>query len=112
VPIAPAPVQVRTLSDADLEDPRLTSRLRDVLRDAPTGLLAAYGLEAFHALRRATERPIGRFAAAAEAQDASRLGVASTVIVLESELPRFLAEFGGTNPPPLNVTPLPRGRGR
>lgn len=112
VPLAPAPIHVRTISDADLEDPRLAHRLRDALRGAPAGLLAAHGLEAFTALRGATERPIGRFAAAAEAQDASRLGVASTVFVLEGELPRFLAEFGGTNPPPLNVTPLPRGRGR
>jgi predicted transcriptional regulator len=112
VPLSPATIHVRTISEADLGDPRLAARLRLLVGGAPSGLLAAYGLEALHALRSATDRPIGRFAAAAGAQDASRLGVPSTVFVLEAELPRFLAEFGGTNPPPLEVTPLPKRRGR
>ncbi len=112
VPLSPAPIHVRTLSEDDLGDGRLTDRLREALTSAAAGLIAAHGLEAFHALRSATDRPIGRFAAAAEAQEASRLGVPSTVFVLEGELPRFLAEFGGPNPPPLDVTPLPTRRGR
>lgn len=112
VPLSPAPIHVRTISETDLDDGRLPARLRDALGDAAPGLLAAHGLEAFHALRSATDRPIGRFAAAAEAQEASRLGVPSTVFVLEGELPRFLAEFGGPNPPPLDVTPLSQRRSR
>src|SRR5580658_6364859 len=95
VRLSPAPVHVRTLSEEDL-----------------AGLLAAHGLEAYHALRTAVDLPVARFAVAAEAREASRIGVASTVFVLEAELPRFLAEFGGPDPPPLDVTPLPKGRGR
>ncbi|MGB6441928.1 MAG: hypothetical protein WBF81_01350, partial [Thermoplasmata archaeon] len=112
VPLSPAPVHVRTLSESDLVDVRLRGRLRRALGSDPGGLLAAHGLEAYHALRSATERPVGRFAVAAEAREASQIGVTSTVFVLETELPRFLAEFGGPDPPPLDVTPLPHRRGR
>lgn len=112
VPLSPASVRVRTLSEEDLRDPRLSERVRRSVRADSGGLLAAHGLEAYHALRSATGTPVGRFAVAAAARDASRIGVPSTVFVLESELARFLAEFGGPDPPPLEVTPLPRGRGR
>jgi predicted transcriptional regulator len=112
VRLAPAPVYVRTLSEEDLVDPHLSERLRRAVGSRPEGLLAAHGLEAYHAVRSATDRPIGRFAVAAEARDASRIGVPSTVFVLETELPRFLAEFGGPDPPPLDVSPLPKRRGR
>jgi predicted transcriptional regulator len=112
VPLSPAPVHVRTLSEDDLRDDRLAQRVRSTLGPPAPGLLGAHGLEAFHALRSATDRPIGRFAVAAEAREASRIGVPSTVFVLEGELPRFLAEFGGADPPPLDVTPLPRRRDR
>jgi predicted transcriptional regulator len=108
VPLSPAPVHVRTLSETDLDDVRLSDRLRRSVAGAPPGLLAAHGLEAYHALRSATDRGVARFAVAAEAREASRIGVASTVYVLETELPRFLAEFGGPDPPPLDVSPLPR----
>ena len=112
VPLTPAPVHVRTVSEDDLRDDRLPARVRAVIDRQPAGLLGAHGLEAYHALRSATDRPVGRFAVGAEARAASQLGVPSTVFVLEGELPRFLSEFGGTNAPPLDVTPLPRRRGR
>ncbi|MGI0129464.1 MAG: hypothetical protein ACREEC_04835 [Thermoplasmata archaeon] len=110
VRLSPAPVHVRTLSQADLIDAHLADRLRRSVGRDPDGLLAAHGLEAYHALRSSTDRPIGRFAVAAEAREASRIGVASTVVVFETDLARFLAEFGGPDPPPLDVSPLPRGR--
>jgi predicted transcriptional regulator len=112
VPLVPAPIRVRTLSESDLADDRLLVRLRTSVSRSTPGVLAAHGLEAFHVLRTATSRPIVRFAVAAGAREASRLGVPSTVFVLERELPRFLAEFGGSDPPPLEVTPLPRRRER
>jgi predicted transcriptional regulator len=112
VPLAPATIHVRTLSEEDLSDDRLVERIRGIVAGAPTGLLAAHGLEAFHALRSATDRAIGRFAVAAEAREASRIGVPSTVFVLEGDLPRFLAEFGGPDPPLLEVMPLSKRRGR
>jgi predicted transcriptional regulator len=112
VRLSPAPVHVRTLSEDDLKDSRLPYRLRRSIEGTAAGLLAAHGLEAYHALRSAVARPVGRFAVAAEAREASRIGVPSTVFVLEAELPRFLGEFAGPAPPPLDVTPLPKGRGR
>jgi len=112
VPLSPGPVHVRTISPVDLDDPRLASRVRRALGRSPPGLLGAYGLEAFHAVRAATDRAVDRFAVAAAAREASQLGVPSTVFVLEGELPRFLSEFGGPEAPPLDVTPLPRHGGR
>jgi predicted transcriptional regulator len=112
VRLQPAPVHVRTVSEEDLLDGRLAERVRRALSPDPGGLLAAHGLEAYHILRSSTDRLVGRFAVAAEAREASRIGVPSTVFVLEAELPRFLAEFGGTDPPPLDVSPLPPRRRR
>jgi predicted transcriptional regulator len=105
VPITPASVRVRTLSDSDLADPALARRL-GLLVDGAPGLLAAEGLEAFHALRQATDRPIVRFAVAASALDAARMGVPSTVTVHQRDLPRLLAAFAVSDPPPLDVGPL------
>jgi predicted transcriptional regulator len=110
VPLLPAPVNVRTLSVPDLADPRLAARLRREVDRAGAGWVAAHGLEAYHALRAATGRPIGRFAVAAGAREASRLGVPSTVVVIETDLPRLLSEFGELDPPPLDVAPLGRTR--
>jgi len=111
VPITPTQVVIRTVSDADLNDPSLPNRLRAIL-PASEGVLAAQGLEAFHSLRRATNRSIQRFASAAACLEASRLGVASTVVVLERDLPGLLQAFSVSNPPPLDVGPLPSRVGR
>ena len=105
VPLAPAVVAVRTLRESDLDDPRLARRLAGAL-PGPDAILAAEGLEAYHALRRATSRPIARFAPAATCVEAARLGVPSTLFVLERDLPRLLASFGVPSPPPLDVLPL------
>jgi predicted transcriptional regulator len=106
VPLAPAPVTVRTITEQDLSDPALARRLAMLLASAP-GLLAAEGLEAVHSLEQATDRPILRFAAAAASLEASRIGVPSTVVVLDRDLPQLLSTFSGSNPPPLDVRPLP-----
>lgn len=105
VPIVPARVVVRTVSEVDLNDASLPARLRAILPPRE-GVLAAQGLEAFHSLRRATDRPIQRFAAAAGCLEASRLGVPSTVVVLGRDLPELLQVFSVSNPPPLDVGPL------
>ncbi len=114
VPIRPAEITVRTLSEKDLSDPTLARRLREGL--PPTDeLLAAEGLEASYSLARATERAVVRFAVASACAEASRLGVPSTVFVLERDLPRLLGSFSGPEPPLLRVLPVPRAgrvRGR
>ena len=107
VPIAPAPIVVRTLAPPDLSDPRLSERVRSSLPSDPLALIGAEGLEAYHALSSAGGRNVLRFAAGRASLEASRLGVPSYVLVLESALPYLLAEFAGPSPPPLDVAPLP-----
>ena len=106
VPLATATVTIRTLSEADLAGPFLERRLRASL-PAPSVVLGAEGLEAFHTLRQATDRPIVRFAVAASALEAARIGVPSTVFVLDRDLPQLLAAFSVVRPPALDVRPLP-----
>jgi putative transcriptional regulator len=113
VPLTRAPVSARTLSVRDLHDPQLASRIRRANATLPDpGLLAAVGLEAYQMLRGTTSRPVIRFAVAAAAGEASRLGVPSTVWLMDTDLPRFLAEFSGPDPPPLDVRPLRDAGGR
>ncbi|MGD0249274.1 MAG: hypothetical protein ABSB97_00045 [Thermoplasmata archaeon] len=109
VSLEPAVVAVRTISEADLEDPRLRGRVAEAL-PAPNAVLAAEGLEPYHTLRRVTSRAIVRFAPATTCVEAARLGVPSTLFVLERDLPRLLASFAVPNPPPLDVLSLGSGR--
>ena len=109
VPLTPAPISVRTLTAGDLSDPRLRTRVRESLPKDPLALVAANGLEAYHALSLVHERPVLRFAAGTACLDASRLGVPSYILVLESDLPYLLAQFAGPSPPPLEVAPLEGG---
>ena len=113
VPLTPAPIRVCTLAATDLADLRVASRVRQNLPSDPLALVTADGLEAYHVLSSAVARPVLRFAAGAACLEASRLGVPSFVLVLESDLPRLLAQFAGPSPPPLEVAPLPEeGRRR
>jgi predicted transcriptional regulator len=107
VALIAAPISVRTLTSADLADPRLGERVRRSLPANPTTLLAAEGLEAYLALSNATPRPVLRFAPGYACLEAAAVGVPSYVLVLETGLSRLLDQFGGPNPPPLEVAPLP-----
>jgi len=110
VPLSPATITVRTIGVDDLTDPHLPARVRRALPSDPLALIAAEGLESFHALTRAHVRSALRFAAGSACLEASRLGVPSFVLVLENDLPRLLGQFTGPTPPPLEVAPLPGGR--
>jgi putative transcriptional regulator len=109
VPLTPAPISVRTLSATDLADSQLPRRVRASLPSDPLALVAAEGLEAYHALSSAGARAVQRFAAGHACLEASRLGVPSYLLVLEGDLPYLLAQFAGPSPPPLEVAPLPGG---
>lgn len=111
VTLEPATVSIRTLAEPDLSDPCLPDRLRALVGTAEE-YLAAEGLEAFDALHRATAHRIHRFAVGAAAREAARLGVPGTIVVMDRDLPRLLAEFSGPDPPPLDVLPLPKGEHR
>jgi putative transcriptional regulator len=109
VTLTPAPIEVRTLAVGDLVDPHLGTRVRNSLPSDPLALVSADGLEAYHVLSNAISGRILRFAAGTACLEASRLGVPSYVLVLESDLPHLLAQFSGPSPPPLEVAPLSGG---
>jgi predicted transcriptional regulator len=106
VPIARGRVRVVPVPLARLHDRAISARIRSMVRRAGPSLLAAQGLEAYHLLAHAVDRPIVRFAVATACREASQVGVSSTVLVLDEELPRLLHQFSGNDPPPLEITPL------
>lgn len=110
VPIQPATVSVRTISDPELLRASPT-RLRSFLRGTH-GVVVAVGLEAYVRLAEAGLGPIERFAAAEVAREASRVGVPVTIVLLQRDLPRLLAEFSTGPIPSLDVSPLFGARAR
>ncbi|MCI4322752.1 MAG: hypothetical protein L3K03_01805 [Thermoplasmata archaeon] len=105
VPIAPAPIRIRTITEADLGAPPMARKLARAIEGEP-GLVATQGLEAYHAAKAVTNRELVRFGVTSATREASQVGVSSTVIVLDRDLPRLLAAYSGTHPPPLEVAPL------
>jgi predicted transcriptional regulator len=110
-------VRVLTLPQEAVRNPRLVPALAATLRKAPSGLLAAQGLEAYHLLGRAAPgRSILRFGIAAAIEEAARLGIDCTVVVLDRETPYLLHQFEVVQPPSLDFvavrvpTGLPRRR--
>ena len=103
LPLSRGRVEVLTVPPDRLGDRRLLADLRRRARGSG-GLLAAPSLEAFHLLSRATDRPVLRFGVGAACGEAARVGVDSLVVLLEEELPRFLEQFTGPEPPLLSVT--------
>jgi predicted transcriptional regulator len=106
VPLKPAEIRIVTLPDSEALDQRLRGQLRRLVQDTPEGLLAASGIEAYHWLEHASSRPVLRYAVAASAIEASKVGVPTTLVVLESDLPRLLARFDQPQPPPITVRRL------
>jgi predicted transcriptional regulator len=106
VALRPAEIRIVTLPDSDALHPRVLSQLRRLVRNTSEGLLAASGIEAHHWLQRASSRPVLHFAVAASAIEASKVGVPTTLVVLESDLPRLLARFDQPQPPPMTVQRL------
>ncbi|HYK93217.1 MAG TPA: hypothetical protein VEY07_04140 [Thermoplasmata archaeon] len=109
LPLPRGRVEVLTVSPRLLDDPRARAELRRRLVGS-SGILAAPSLEAFHLASRTTHRPILRFGVGPACSEASRVGVDSTVVLLEPELPRFLEQFVGPDPPPLSVHRLDDAR--
>jgi predicted transcriptional regulator len=106
VPLQPAEVRIVTIPDSAALDKRLLPQLRRVIGEGPEGLLATFGIEAYHWVRQATARPILRYGVAPSATEASKVGVATVLVVLESELPRLMAHFDQPQPPPITVRRL------
>ena len=106
VSLQPAEIRIVTLPDSGALDKRLLGQLRRLVRGTSEGLLAASGIEAYHWLQRASPRPVLRYAVAASAIEASKVGVPTTLVVLESDLPRLLARFDQPQPSPITVRRL------
>lgn len=105
VPITPAPIRVRTVPESELYSRGLSRRIATGLRGV-RGPVAVEGLEAFLAVRHATPSPVHRFAPVAVCREASRVGVPSTLVVLDRDVPRVLGELAGPSPPPVEVLSL------
>jgi len=112
VPMRPGALRVLTVPSDSLGERGLTEALAGMIGPSGGGLLAAQGLEAYHLLGRAApHRMILRFGIAAGIEEATQLGVACTVVVLDRDAPRLLQQFEGTSPPLIDfVTVRPAGR--
>ncbi|MGA7923016.1 MAG: hypothetical protein WCA77_03470 [Thermoplasmata archaeon] len=106
LPVLTGKVRVITIATDSSGDPETKHLLAERLQERPPGLVAAPGLEAFHVASRATSGPVLRFGVAAAVIEASRVGVDTTVVLLDTDLPRFLGGFSGRNVVPLTVDHL------
>ena len=89
---------------------RLLGELRKALGPVDAELLAAEGIEAVHALRRATSRPFVRFGVAAAAREAVLLGVPAAIVVSDSHLRVLLQRLAEPSPAvPVEVRTIPVG---
>ena len=108
--IVPLPVgHLRVLAvPADrLSMPGTPGAVRHAVTSAPTSLLLAFGLEAYHLVQRALPtRPFVRFGVAAAIAEATRLGVDCTLVVVDRDLPRVFEQLEGPDVPPLDFLPL------
>jgi predicted transcriptional regulator len=104
--IEPAEVRVLTIRWPGSDGSAVVRAIARDLSTHPPGLLGASGLEAYELTRRAVDRPIVRFAVGASAAEAARVGVPSTVVVLEEELSRLLDELPGRDRPKVSVRPI------
>lgn len=107
VPLRPAPVELLTIREGAAERRGTIRDLARALSARRSSVVAAHGLEAFLLVRRAAgARSVERFGVPAVVEEASRLGVASTIVVLDRDAPQLLAQFGGSSSPRITVVPL------
>jgi putative transcriptional regulator len=109
VPLRVAEVELLTVPEADAGAPATARDLARALAARPGALVAAHGLEAYLLAGRAVgRRPLTRFGVAAAVEEASRLGVPSTIVVLDRDAPQLLAQFGRSGSPKIAVVPVGR----
>jgi predicted transcriptional regulator len=110
VPLPHGHLGVVALPVDRLGDASLIAQVRAAVLAAPDGLLLAFGLEGYHVLVRAIpRRPIVRFGVAAAIEEATRLGVVCTLVVVDRDLPRVFEQLEGPDVPPLEFLPLEGG---
>jgi putative transcriptional regulator len=112
VPLPFGRLQVVAFPHARLADPSLPGTVHDAVRAARPGLLAAFGLGAYHVLARAApDRQLVRFGVAAALMEATSLGVNATVVVADRDLPRLFLQFDRPETPEFEFLPLGKGGG-
>ncbi len=104
--IEPAEIRVLTLRWPGSDGSAAVRAIARDVADHPPGLVGASGLEAYEITRRAVDRPIVRYAVGTAAAEAACVGVPSTVVVLEEDLPRLLDELPARDRPKVSVRPL------
>jgi predicted transcriptional regulator len=113
VPLRPAPVEVLTVPEGAAAVPATAQSLARALARRSASLVAAHGLEAFLLADRAARgRPVERFGVPAVVEEASRLGVPATIVVLDRDAPQLLSAFDRSASPRIRIVPLDRSRGR
>jgi len=112
VPLPHGRLQVIALPSDRIADRELPAEVRATLDTSRAGLLAAFGLGAYHVLARAAPtRPFVRFGVAAALAEATELGVDGTVVVTDRDLPRLFEQFDRPETPSLEFLPLRRAVG-
>ena len=91
----PAQIRIIPIPSLELADPSLPHRLGEAVDATEPGIVAAQGLEAYYLLRKVRPGPVVRFAVGHVCREAAQVGVRSTIVVLDEELPRLLAQFPG-----------------
>lgn len=110
VPLRPGTVELLSIREGDLAEPGTALALSQALSRRPETLLAVHGLEALHLVATAAPgRPVARFGIAAAVEEAARLGVSSTVVLLDRDAPQLMAQFEIPDGLPIKLTTLGRG---
>jgi putative transcriptional regulator len=111
VPLERGETRVLTIPDRTVRDRGTARALASAIRAQKTGLIAAHGLEAYLLAQRAAPgRSVIRFGIAAAVEEAAQLGVASTVVVLDRDVPNLLAQFSPSRNPMVEFVRVGRGR--
>ncbi len=112
VPLHPVRVRVLIVPESSLEAGATVRAVTTELARFRRGLLAAHGLEVHHLVERAAPgRNVVRFGIAGAIEEASSLGVACTIVVLDRDVPELLTRFDASRPPAFDLVRLGRGRG-
>lgn len=106
LPIPKATIRVLSIPSEALGDPRLSDALRREIAGRTGSVVATFGLEADQITPRSADRPVLRFAAAPTCLEAARVGVSSTLVVLDRDLPTLLAQFPTSGGSPTSVETL------
>lgn len=107
LPLTNAKVICLTIPLAEAGSSTTITRLSRAVEKEGAGQLATYGMEAAHALSRATRTPAVRFGVPSAAREASQVGVSTLVVTTDDKLPDLLQKLDQFRPaPPIELRVL------